>query len=145
MTPHRFTAAVLVVVLSAAAGVACSSDDTSEADASSTAESAFCQRSIESNVAALTFLDDSDPEPTCVYSDAVVAFLAARVEDAPTGRGISTAPPIAVVSRVDRVAVTYRPISVADAYHGVGVMFCLDRNPMTVADAYHGVGLAVCV
>jgi hypothetical protein len=39
-----------------------------------------------------------------------------------------------------------RPITVADAYHGVGIMVCPTGTRLVeVADAYHGVGLGVCV
>ncbi len=74
------------------------------------------------------------------------ATVAIVIDGQTVVRKISTAPPTAVASPVDPVAVKDRPISVANAYHGVGIMFCLDdSNPTTVADAYHGVGLAVCI
>ena len=39
-----------------------------------------------------------------------------------------------------------RPITVADAYHGVGIMVCPTGTRLVeVADAYHGVGLSVCI
>jgi hypothetical protein len=60
--------------------------------------------------------------------------------------GAPAAPAAAVVASAHAVAVEDRPIHVANAYHGVGVMFCLDdRQPVTVADTYHGVGVTVCV
>ena len=45
------------------------------------------------------------------------------------------------------VAAQDRPLQVADAYHGVGVRYCLEdgRQPATIADVYHGLGIAVCV
>ena len=74
------------------------------------------------------------------------ATVAIVIDGQTVVRKISTAPPTAVASPVDPVVVKDRPISVANAYHGVGIMFCLDdSNPTTVADAYHGVGLAVCI
>ena len=44
------------------------------------------------------------------------------------------------------IAPDARPITVADAYHGIGVMVCAENKRLvTVADAYHGIGVAVCV
>jgi hypothetical protein len=54
----------------------------------------------------------------------------------------------AVVTAIDNpVAVEDRPLQVADAYHGVGVRYCVEdgRRPATIADVYHGLGIAVCV
>jgi hypothetical protein len=72
--------------------------------------------------------------------------VAGVIED-PTEDGVvTTAPPPVVASTVNPIAVEDRPINVADAYHGVGVSFCLaGKHPINVADAYHGIGLAVCV
>jgi hypothetical protein len=68
------------------------------------------------------------------------------VLDDQTDDGGAPARAAAAPAIANPVAVEDRPIAVADAYHGVGVMFCLDdRQPVTVADAYHGVGVAVCV
>ena len=44
------------------------------------------------------------------------------------------------------IAPDARPIIVADAYHGIGVIVCAEnKRPVTVADAYHGIGVTVCV
>lgn len=63
--------------------------------------------------------------------------------------GLASVPPPTNAALSDDaylVDIDDRPISVADAYHGVGVTFCLgDRRVVTVADAYHGIGFAVCV
>ena len=66
--------------------------------------------------------DDVGPPPS---SDTVLAAHAAR--DA-------------------TVAGARRPIVVADAYHGVGVVVCPDgTQPTNVADGYHGVGVTLCL
>jgi hypothetical protein len=73
------------------------------------------------------------------------AIVSLVVDDPPVGRAALVARP-GNVTASEIVPVRNRPFTVADAYHGVGVMFCVDgRRPVTVADAYHGVGVAVCV
>ena len=67
------------------------------------------------------------------------------IDDATHDLVVTTAPPPVAAPTVSPIAAKDRPISVADAYHGIGVTFCLDnKHPVTVADAYHGVGLALC-
>ncbi len=74
------------------------------------------------------------------------AITAVVTDDPIMGRAVPGARSSVVVSTPNLVAVEDRPIDVADAYHGVGVRFCLDsKRPVIVADAYHGVGVAVCV
>jgi hypothetical protein len=69
--------------------------------------------------------------------DSAITTVPATTQDtAPEGPG-------AARELIDEDA---RPITVADAYHGVGIMVCPTGTRLVeVADAYHGVGLSVCV
>ncbi len=59
---------------------------------------------------------------------------------------VLAATPRATSAPHERVVDASRPITVADAYHGVGLMICSgDKRVLIAADAYHGVGVAVCV
>ena len=79
---------------------------------------------------------------TAAFTWLVVSVV---IDDATDDRVVTTAPWSLVAPTVSPIAARDRPISVADAYHGIGVTFCLDnKHPVTVADAYHGIGLALC-
>jgi hypothetical protein len=77
---------------------------------------------------------------------ALTAAIASIVIDHSTGtRAVPAARPVTAEYAESFIRVEDRPLTVADAYHGTGLMFCLgERKPVTVADAYHGVGLALC-
>jgi hypothetical protein len=86
---------------------------------------------------------------------AVAALMAALTwatvtivdDDSTPDRVVRPAAPAAAAAVANPVAVEDRPSTVADAYHGVGVRYCLEDGlrPATVADVYHGIGIAVCV
>ena len=54
------------------------------------------------------------------------------IDGATDDRVVTTAPPPVAAPTVSPIAAKDRPISVANAYHGIGVTFCLDnKHPVT--------------
>lgn len=77
---------------------------------------------------------------------AILLTVAVSAPQLVPARAHAALTPSSIDAAIDPIPPDQRPITVADAYHGVGIRFCLGTaHPVTIADAYHGVGVAVCV